>query len=534
MQLCVIALLVAWCIVSSTGHPIEISGRILDARGNPLPVAHAELRRPGRLEPLVQVRANPDGSFALRADGEGLYLLRLAGVHHQSLEVPIVVEDAPIRDQITVRLPTLPFPEQRDSVLVVTERALPETTAGILLRNREGIYVLPPGVRLPPRYRLAIRGGGRGVVTAPSTDSLVLAPDGYYSAIARTDSIAFDPAELPRLSSGWQIRCGSAAWQEVADAYSALASYQRAYIDSSNAQLRQMMQGGGVYVEPGQVHERLGAQRWRDTITARLSTVRSPFAERLWLLFALVLPSQGTSDALPRRALQRIPPQSPEWALDPQLVFTALAHRPESERRAYLDELIEKNPDTVARAVVAFTELVSAFTTRDRERARMLYRVLTERCPTHPLARTAERYNPDRRIQVGESLPKFRLTDQRGTAITPNQLSGAPSLIAIVFPQCQPCIERIEELGRWRDSASKRLNVLIISAGKPDTALARTLARVPHTLVVVEGPNAAALEPFEPEGFPTLILADASGIIRATTSQIRNLGSDLERYLQQP
>ncbi len=534
MQLRLFVLLLAATLASIQAHQIEVSGRILDARGNPLPVAHAELRRAGRLEPLVQVRANPDGSFAVRAEGEGLFLLRLAGLHHRAIDVPLLVGQQSVRERITVELPTLPFPEHRDSVLLAPERTLPQSTSGVLMERRrhDGVYVLPSGMSVPARYRVVIRGGGRGVVTASVRDSVVLAPDGYYSGIDTDSSIAIDPAEFPRRSDRELLRCESPLWQEAADAYRALMRYQEAFADSSAAMMERSMRSGGTGYEPSEIHSRLGAMRWRDTIAARLRAVRSPLAEQLWLLFALALPSQSKDDELYRRALQRIPPSSPLWALDPQLLFAALASRPDSERRAFLDELIEANPDTVARAVVAFTELVSASTAGDRQRARQMYTAVTQRCPTHPLARTAERYNPDRRIRIGAELPEFRLPGARkGADVTGAQLRGKPALIAIVFADCQPCADRLAEFADWCDSTNRSIPVLVVSVGTPRGELARVLQRVKHTLAVVPSFDAPALEPFEIEGYPTLILCDQRSTIIATQQHLRNLRTDVGRYL---
>lgn len=512
---------------------IEITGRIIDARGNPLPVAHAELRRAGRMEPLTQVRTNPDGSFALTASGEGLFLLRLAGLHHRPIDIPVVVGSTAVRERLTVQLPTLPFPETRDSVLLSHRGALPTTTEGTLLRERKGGYVLG-GFRRGDHYRIVIRGNGRGVVTASSRDSLVFAPDGYYVGILLTDSLVFDPAELPRRNDAGTVRCQSAEWQQIADAYQALLRYQQAFADSSNAALSSSARTGGSGEDPGAIHTALGAWRWRDTIVARLATARSPLAEQFWLLFALALPAPDRTDELHNRALRQIPPSSPLWALEPQLFFQALAKRPDAERPQLVDALIDANPDTTARAVVAFTELVSAYNARDRERARMLYAVLTKRCPTHPLAKTAERYNPDRRIQRGAPLPDFRLPGkQRGQAITRERLTGHPLLVAIVLGDCQPCAERLVELAQWRDSTKRSLRVLVISIGTPSGALARVLERIPHELSVLPLPNAPELEPFEVEGFPTFVLTDTKGTIRATTQELRNLQTDVGRSLDE-
>lgn len=522
-----------FCSLLAFAEQIEISGRILDARGNPLPVAHAELRRAGRLEPLVQVRANPDGSFALSASGEGLFLVRLAGLHHRSIDIPVVVGSTAVRERLTVQLATLPFPETRDSVLLSHRGALPTTTEGTVLQERKDGYVLG-GLRPGDHYRLIIRGQGRGVVTASSRDSLMLAPDGYYVGILRTDSLAFDPAELPRRSDAGIIKCQSAEWQQIADAYQALVRYQQAFADSSNAALARAAHTGGSAGDAGAIHTSLGAWRWRDTIVARLATARSPLAEQFWLLFALALPAGDGTEELHRRALREIPPASPLWALDPQLVFQALARRTDAERRQFLDALIETNPDTTARAVCAFTELVAASTARDRERARMLYAVLTKRCPTHPLAKTAERYNPDRRIQRGARLPDFRLPGkQRGTAITRERVLGQPLLIAIVLGDCQPCAERLAELAQWRDSTKRPLRLLIASVGTPSGELARVLERIPHELSIVSSPSAPELEPFEVEGFPTFVLTDATGTIRATSQELRSLRTDVGRYLDE-
>ena len=520
------------CVAIAYAQRIEISGRILDSRGNPLPVAHAELRRAGRLEPLAQVQANPDGSFALEAKGDGLFLLRLAGIHHRAVDIPVIVESTLVRERVTVHPPTLPFPETRDSVLFTHSGTTPNATEGKLIPPRKVGYILA-GVRAGDRYRLLIRGQGRGVVTASTRDSLILAPDGYYVGILRTDSLVFDPAELPRPSQTTVISCQSPQWQEIADAYHALMTYQQAYADSSNAALARSTRTGTT-TDPTAIHTALGAWRWRDTIVARLANVRSQRAEQCWLLFALALPARDKTDELHTRALQLIPPSSPLWALEPQLVFQALANRPEQERRQFLDALIETNPDTTARAVVAFSELVSAFTCGDRERARSLYAVLTKQCPTHPLARTAQRYNPDRRIQRGVPLPEFRLPGTKeGTFLTRESFTGKPLLVAVVLGDCQPCVEPLRQLAQWRDSTKRSLRVLVISVGKASGELAEVLKQLPHEYSILPSPNAPELELFEVEGFPTFVLTDARGTIRATNQELRNLRTDVGRYLDE-
>jgi hypothetical protein len=75
--------------------------------------------------------------------------------------------------------------------------------------------------------------------------------------------------------------------------------------------------------------------------------------------------------------------------------------------------------------------------------------------------------------------------------------------------------------------------VLVISVGKASGELAEVLKQLPHEYSILPSPNAPELELFEVEGFPTFVLTDARGTIRATNQELRNLRTDVGRYLDE-
>ena len=104
----VVALLLA--LLAAPAFAQTLSGSLAGADGAPLSAAHAFLIPAGGYDPAAQTAVGEDGRFALDA-APGLYMLRLTGVHHRALDVPLWLDEDVHLDARLAAVPVFGSPE---------------------------------------------------------------------------------------------------------------------------------------------------------------------------------------------------------------------------------------------------------------------------------------------------------------------------------------------------------------------------------------------------------------------------------------
>src|SRR5690606_38292081 len=172
-----------------------LSGTLAGAGGAPLPAAHAFLVPAGGYDPVAQTAVGEGGRFALAAS-PGLYTLRLTGVHHRPLDVPLWLDDDV---EIDARLAAVPVFGSPEDVRAQVHRHLVYR----LERQPDGAFaatVRPEADTLAYRIAGAFAHGRPAAGTA--ADRFAYDGDGGYFSVldAPADSVAlsFDPRRIPR------------------------------------------------------------------------------------------------------------------------------------------------------------------------------------------------------------------------------------------------------------------------------------------------------------------------------------------------
>ena len=96
---------------------IDLSGTLLQANGNPMAAAHMVIQNGPRDTSLV-VPVNTAGQFAFTLDEPGGYGLYATGVHHETLEMPLVLTDQK-KVELHIRLQSNAFALSPDTLYVV-------------------------------------------------------------------------------------------------------------------------------------------------------------------------------------------------------------------------------------------------------------------------------------------------------------------------------------------------------------------------------------------------------------------------------
>ena len=121
--------------------------------------------------------------------------------------------------------------------------------------------------------------------------------------------------------------------------------------------------------------------------------------------------------------------------------------------------------------------------------------------------------SPHDGLPIGAPFPIFELKDVNGSDFSTSSLnaSGRPSLLLFVSPTCNPCKALVPQFDEWIGDFGDKVNVVLVSTGKPDENREKFGGGVEKTIVLQESRELA--ETVYARWTPSALYVDAKGRI---------------------
>jgi thiol-disulfide isomerase/thioredoxin len=522
-----------------------------------MPMAHVQLARPqyyGKGEPLVTVEVREDGTYELETERVGAFFLEFTGVDHLIAEVPLVA-DPPLEVRVDVRLPTHAYRADLSGVLVIGDFSYWDQDAALPMELQpDGTYTVTIETDADSvAYVLHGIVESRGwPVNDPQSDRFSLVEYGYRS-IAQTSggtvTITFDPAKL--VTSEAPVFTWTRWWDRTAEAvidpdeagstsarlYAVLGENWRrfkaflAYEASAPAE--------SVEYDPA---------RGLAELTERLALEEDSLVRQALSLALLQLADTGADvdSELCRQALAEVPPVSPLWSYYNvwigRFVAEALGGRntvsssaseyapgdgsPFDRYMTYLAEGVAQHGDSDVQSMMLYNMIRMASEAGREADAAEYYRQLENDYPGSFGLRRAKRYDPDRRVKVGNPVPAFAYSsmDQPDLTYTSESLVGTIYLIDFWATWCVPCVAEMETFHRaYEEFGPRGFEIISVSF---DLSLDDLLAfresswRMPWFNAYLGPDDEVEHARFEIVGIPRTILVDRDGTIVAIDDDV--------------
>ena len=516
---------------------IDLSGTLLQANGNPMAAAHLVIQNGPRDTSLV-VPVNTAGQFAFTLDEPGGYGLYATGVHHETLQMPLILTDQK-RVELHIRLQANEFALSPDTLYVVSAA---HDEAVQMQHQQHGMYT----VRLDAyadtiAYRIrygyeASEWRSDKTMAGTMQDRLIFDDSGpfwdsesdYLSVVDVAGDpfvdITYDLSVLPQHELSPSVTSNPPVVARIAQVYFEVEDrgrridYDSNFLDFMNA-----------------------ASRERGAVRRQIVLEQDPLVRQWYLLRyfddlpATLWPRHGRR--LAREALESISPDSPLWSYEAWSPVGAsnlmyrISRRLKGQEllRAYVRQVIEKHPDPDVRAQFLDHGMYYAHREGDEKTKWLYYSMLQDSYPDTRQAESARRnFDQDRQLQAGNPVPQFSFVsfDDPTVTITNVNFRGQVYLLDFWGTWCAPCIKEIPHLEEaydtYSDSGFEILSVAFLDDPVDIKQFRENRYSMPwlHTRVARED-DRSIRELFELTSFPRPILVDEDGIILATDDELR-------------
>lgn len=517
---------------------IELSGTLLQADGKAMAAAHLVVQNRPQGASLV-VDVDTAGRYSFWLDEPGGYGLYATGVHHEVLQMPLILTDQE-KVELHIRLRPNAFALSPDTLYVVPAET---DEAARMERRRDGTYAVRADAyadTLAYRIRYGFEPSewrSDKMIAGTAQDRLVFDDSGpfwdsegdYFSVLEVRDApivdITFDPSVLPRHLVG----------PSIASDPPVIARIARVYLDVEEMERRIGMTGNFMsYVRV--------VGRERGAIKKRIASERDPLV-RQWLLLRYfdemppdIWPTSGRRFA--REAVETISADSPLWSFEAWSPVGASNIMYKISRKlkgqdlltSYVRRVIEEHPDPGVRAQFLYHGLYYAVSEEDEKTKWLYYSMLQDSHADTRQAEWARRdFDPGKRLQAGNPVPQFSFVsfDDPGVTITSAGLRGQVYLLDFWGTWCAPCIEEIPHLDeaydKYGESGFEILSVAFLDDPVDIEQFRQDRYPMPwlHTRVARED-DESVRDLFEITSFPRPILVGADGIILAIDDELRD------------
>ncbi len=534
--------------------PAQITGTLLGAGGEPMPLAHVSLwpvrgETRSKGEPLPSaistVAVEPDGEFALAVHSTGVFTVWFTGVHHMVAEAVVLIQSLGEHIKIDARLATHDYKDDFSGVRVIGDFNDFSFVRDVrdMEPQEDGTYLLEVKVGEDAdslAYQLVGITQRRTAVNGTASEWYVYDNDvGYRSVIAAekgTARISFDPAALVAVDAEPHV-----AFLDPGSLAARYGEFRQHFAEQNSA----------FFVAQNELRERRASveeQRafateydWSPShalLDSALAETDDPHLREI--LFATYLALSFHPDSLrARRALAEIPPASPSWMLQYGLLEQAInaSGQPEAyEEYAYA--ALREHTDPDLRTGVLSHLLDRASQEGRKELIRVLFSWLLSEYPESFEAEWAKaEYDPARAIQPGTPVPLFAVAslEDSTTIYSDESLKGRVYLMEFWAVWCLPCIAKMPALhAAYEEYRDEGFTILSLSFDRAPEDVTEYRGEsgwsMPWLHAFVEGGFASDLATtFQVLGIPKPILVGADGIILATAHALE--GEKLDETL---
>lgn len=516
-----------------------MTGRLVGHDDAPMELAHVQVVRPTRGTEISLTQVAEDGSFSVDLDADGMVLLRLAGVHHAPVSVPVVLDGNDL--EVDARLATYTY-TNIDSLPVV--RMVGDFNSwnfqlpARLQPDFGGTFYAEFKAELDRvAYQILDIVPGRSVAGTDSEEYIYDGSGDYRSVVSRvegTATITFDPADLARSDRPAAISVnGDAERTGVLIDLFATIDARRDQYQLATEQARR------ATVDPAPLLANIAAERDADRAAALAET--DPMLRQA--RFVVALQSQWMTLIEPDTTFiadfaEMVPPSSPMWSLGTELIGYVVKHTGGyPARKGYLDAFIAESPDPEIRRIALVRGMAYAQEQGLEDDITAYADVLTRDHPGSAEAEFAQRRMELQKVAPGMELPAFSVPDldHPGTTISNQSLAGKVVLIDFWATWCQPCVREMGALhAAYERYHDRGLEILSLSLDQRQEAIApfRVNWPMPWLNAYLEGGfTSETARAFGVTSIPKPILVDAEGKVLAVGRTLR--GHALEETLRE-
>lgn len=516
---------------------IDLSGTLLQADGNPMAAAHLVIQN-GPRDTRVVVPVNKAGHFAVTLDESCGYGLYATGVHHETLQMPLILTDQK-KVELHIRLQGNAFALSPDTLYVVLAESDEAVQMQLLQDGKYAVRLDTYADTLAYQIRYGYEPSewrSDEILAGTMQDRLIFDDSGpfwdsegdYFSVVDTPGEafvdITYDLSALPQHEPGPSVTSNPSVIARIAQVYFEVRErgrqidYDSNFLDFMNA-----------------------ASRERGAVKRQIALEQDPLVRQWYLLRyfddlpATLWPRHGRH--LAREALESIPPDSPLWSYEAWSPVGASNLMYRISRRLkgqellsdYVRQVIEKHPDPDVRAQFLDHGLYYAHARGDEKTKWLYYSILQESYSDTRQAEGARRdFDQDRQLQAGNPVPQFSFVsfDDPTVTITNVDFKGRVYLLDFWGTWCAPCIKEMPHLeeayGKYSDSGFEILSVAFLDDPVDIKQFRENRYSMPwlHTRVTQEDDNSIR-DLFELTGFPRPILVGEDGIILATDDELR-------------
>jgi len=506
--------------------PAVVSGTVTGTDGAVPKKARVSVQVGGRLgETMRSVPLGPDGTFQVALDTAGVSQLAVAGVHRSEatpttylvrgdtarmevrLAPPDVDEDAAdlsVRgafNEFEVRSGMVPMTGRKDGAYTATVPASGDSLAYQIVAETESGRVSLSGTDAD-RYEYRDRRTGYQSVVAAPGDSV---------------TVTLDPARFPDEGGGTEVAFADST-SPAARYHQFAASLQTRYEAYNRA--RRSDRGQADTIDWAAHHRKI-----RNVLEQQVDARRRNAYLATYLEY-----TPDVDPALAQRAINQIAADDPAWGLGGFRVLpyrAAAAAGDLSTYRPFLYDVLRSHPSVELRAGLLLQMLANAKQEGAEDRQRLLYAWMAgEYSDTRYAEIARSRFNPDKRVQAGRSVPRFEvgaLRDDR--AFTPADFEGRHVLIDFWATWCQPCIEEFPNLRTaYRRYDRDELAILSVSLDEERKTVTTFLQDrdLPWQHAVAEEAFGSPIaKQFQVTGLPKPVLVGPEGTIVAAQARLR-------------
>ena len=535
-----------------------ITGTLVGSDGKPMPKSHVHLLRLGQTKPVASTEVAKDGTYKISAKETGPFLVQYTGVHH-SQENVLVAAQKRVEEKIAVKLASYKYPAKFTSVKIIGDfNSFSFQTAQEMTKQPDGTFTAEFETKADKfRYQLGGIAGGRSYNGTQSEDFEYDGGGDYRSVVTPKNGkarIVFDPRKLVRSNAQSEVR-----FAEPSSSVAKAAAVYREWMQQRDA----LPQAFAAHLNAGKAGEfTYGPSAELKRFSKQYAGEKDPVVKQVLLLSQIGLvdlnrpPKPELLPDLLSRAVKEISPASPLWSLNPDAVYSIhitaedfgtppkkpLTKSEKTKYQQFVERFLENNPDTQAKAMLLYGKLMIAKSRNDQQAVMKYYdQLITKFGDTRAMTLAKDNLSPDRRIVVGNTVPKFSLVSMSGpkTTYTNESFKGRIYLIDFWATWCVPCVGEMKPLHKaYEKFKSKNFEILSLSFDATPGVVIKFRQgkwKMPWQHVFLGNELVRLLsKEFEVNSIPKPILVDGNtGKILAIEGELRgqNLEKTLSRFL---